>query len=287
MNLLSQRPVRAALTAVIIVVEAAVSFGQGNARGVVAREGFIEPAGGIIRVAAPYIDGQQPIVAELYKKEGDHVNAREILALLQNEPLLKAGYERSLAQQKIAEFALAKAQNDYPGARPAGGRKKTSASQLQEPDQEPVQVREARADLAIAASNVKYAQFKWQSSYIKAPTSGCVLAIHAKAGEAVGTQGLLELGNISQLFVTVEVPEKDISRIKKQDTAAIKTDAGFFSNSLTGEVTEISSVVTRESPAHDRIVKVKVKITNLSAKNTAALARYINGRVVVSIPGRP
>ena len=69
--------------------------------------GFVEPAGGIIRLSGPVSSGAAS-VAELKVKEGDDISKGQVLALLDNHASFKAAMEKSLTDVDIKKASLAR-----------------------------------------------------------------------------------------------------------------------------------------------------------------------------------
>ena len=97
-------------------------------------------------------------------------------------------------------------------------------------------VEAAEAARMVAAENVEL-------NIIRAPVLGQVLEVHAYPGEAISDQGLLEMGSGREMLVEAEVSVSDIGRVRIGAPAAITGDA--FPGTVTGRVTEITSLVTR------------------------------------------
>ena len=101
-----------------------------------------------------------------------------------------------------------------------------------------------REDLALAGNRIEAARAALKVvretvalNLIRAPVSGRILEIYAFPGEAVPTQGLLDLGSGRDMMVEVEVYVTDIDRVRLGAPAVVTGDA--FRESLTGEVVEI------------------------------------------------
>jgi HlyD family secretion protein len=84
---------------------------------------------------------------------------------------------------------------------------------------EDVAVAEAERDAARAA--VAEARAARDLAVLVAPIDGTVLAIHARAGERVGEQGVLELADLGALDVVAEVYETDLPRVREGAAAEV------------------------------------------------------------------
>jgi ABC exporter DevB family membrane fusion protein len=109
--------------------------------GGVAAQGRIVPSGGVLRIAAPTGASGQAIVDELLVKEGDMVEANQLLANLHGRALLQAQVDAALRDQNSASAALSEAQAAQAHA----------AAEIQ------VQITDLDGRTAIADANVKLA----------------------------------------------------------------------------------------------------------------------------------
>ena len=147
-----------------------------------------------------------------------------------------------------------------------------------------VDVRLARSRLDAAIADVAQAKADLEMSVVKAPSAGRVLEIHAREGEEVGPQGILELARTDQLYVVAEVYETDITRIKVGQQATIRGD--ILATEVTGTVETIGQQIDRGEVlpadpiefADARIVKVEILL-----HQGEAVAGLIHGRVAVTI----
>ena len=63
-------------------------------------------------------------------------------------------------------------------------------------------------DLVSAKANL-------DQTYVKAPQNGVIFDIYTPAGEVVSNDGIVELGQINQMYAIVEVYQSDVSKILK------------------------------------------------------------------------
>lgn len=149
-----------------------------------------------------------------------------------------------------------------------------------------VDVRVAELDVATAAASVRRAEVDLDSSRVRSPSAGRILKIHAHEGERIGTQGLLELGDVMQMQAIAEVFEADVSRLREGFRAVVKVDC--LSEPITGEIAEIGHRVARKvvltnDPVSDtdaRVVEVRIR---LAPSEIERVARLANARVEVNI----
>jgi len=131
----------------------------------------------------------------------------------------------------------------------------------------PTDVQFAEAQLQTAIVNVKKAEVDLDLAQVRAPIDGQVLKINSKIGEVVSqTNGLIDLGNTSQMYVVAEIYETDIGKIKVGQKATIESEA--FEGDITGKVDRIGLRIAKNDvlgtdPAAKtdvRIIEVKIKL---------------------------
>ena len=140
------------------------------------------------------------------------------------------------------------------------------------------QVEAQRQAIASAANQVDaqqavLAQTQKQLSYadLKSPLTGVVLSRQADVGDFVESGAtILELGDLSNLEVTVQVSELDISRLSVGQSASVRLDAFPGEGAITGQIKRISPVADSTS----RLIPVQVSVPNLNGKiGSGLLAR--------------
>jgi HlyD family secretion protein len=180
--------------------------------------GRIEPRNGVIRVAGP--SGASPVIAELLVEVGDRVEAGQVIARLDSHALRRAEEQRLRAELDNAKRELERTRRLARGA--AASDAKLDASELS--------VRVAEAGLAAARARVEL-------SLVRAPVTSQVLEVHARAGERIGPDGVVELGETDRMYAVAEVYETEISRVRAGQSATITSPA--LPGSARGEVERI------------------------------------------------
>jgi HlyD family secretion protein len=145
----------------------------------------------------------------------------------------------------------------------------------------------AQMEVKSAVTAVKQAKADLELTYIKAPRDGRILKIHAKAGEVIPSNGFVDIGKTSQMYVIAEVYQTDIQKVRVGQKTTITSTA--FSGKLQGTVRSIGWQVDKQSifslnPRSDtdrRIVEVKVSIDNPA--DSERVARLTNLQVDVAI----
>jgi HlyD family secretion protein len=148
----------------------------------------------------------------------------------------------------------------------------------------PVDVELARAELQEAIGNEARARAEDTASVIRSPADGRVLKVHARPGEIVGADGVLELAPVEPMYAIAEVPESDIARVRVGQRATISGAA--LAAPVQGTVERIAAKVLQNQlmpvdPANfsdARVVEVWVRVAD-----GAAVANLIHLRVNVVI----
>lgn len=259
----------------------------------VAALGRIEPLGGIIRVGAPSIPDavSGAVLKTLHVERGQDVAAGELLAELDTAAVSEARVAEAVAAVEIARRAARAAVSL---AEEACVRADTSARQsrrvadllsrglvsheeadLARSEAEAgaascaarrSEARVAESRIAAAEANLALHRAELQRSFVRAPVGGRVLDLHARPGELVGADGILELGRIDEMYAVAEVYETDIRHVRTGQRARVTSDA--LTTSLEGTVTRVRPKVNKldeigADPAalkDARIVEVEVRL---------------------------
>ena len=152
-------------------------------------------------------------------------------------------------------------------------------------DVRPVDVDLARSRVEVAITNLNRAQADLENALVRAPISGQIIKIQTDAGEEVGENGIVEMGNTAQMYVVAEIYETDIGQVRAGQTATI-TSSTFPGQSITGTVEQVGLAVNRNDvlssdPTADmdtRVVEVKIRLND-----SAAVSGLTNLQVNVAI----
>ena len=101
---------------------------------------------------------------------------------------------------------------------------------------------------------------------MKAPISGQVIAVHARAGERIGEAGILELGKTDEMYAIAEVYETEIGGVKVGQRARVSSPA--LAQPLGGTVRWITPKVGKAdvlgtdpaAKADARVVEVEIQL---------------------------
>jgi HlyD family secretion protein len=149
----------------------------------------------------------------------------------------------------------------------------------------PVDVQEAEAQIQSAVAAVGEAQADLELSLVRSPLNGQVLKVHIRPGEVIGSNGIAEIAQTSQMYAVSQVYETDIARIYQGQEAIVTTDI-LPGIKMKGVVDQIGLKVvqqdafsTNTSAETDRKV-VEVKVL-LNAEDSRKVAKLTNLQVQV------
>lgn len=146
--------------------------------------------------------------------------------------------------------------------------------------QQAKQIAAARASLAMARAELAMTE-------VRAPIDGRILKICVRPGERIGEDGVMEIGDTSEMYAVAEVYEADLPRVRLGQPAAVKLFTGA-GEEMQGEVAEIGMIVAKKDvlandPVADtdaRVVEVRVR---LNPEDARTVERLSNARVEVTI----
>lgn len=127
---------------------------------------------------------------------------------------------------------------------------------------------QAQIEVESAARNLQLAEAKLERTIIRAPSRGEVLRIITQQGEAVSSEGILEIGDTRQMYVVAEVYETDVGLVELGQPATITSRNGSFDDVLTGQVERIGSQIFKNNILDDdpaanadaRVVEVRIRL---------------------------
>lgn len=162
---------------------------------------------------------------------------------------------------------------------------------------------EDQTDVIVASRNLEAAQAELARarndlvrSTVVAPISGTVLNIHARPGQKPPTEGLMEMGDTSQMMAEAEIYQDRVSLVEVGQP--VELVAAALNQTLQGRVATIGLTVGRQGLLSDdtaantdaRVIRVMVELDE--ASSTIA-ARFTNLEVIARIdtdnqaPARP
>jgi len=237
----------------------------GSAR--IAALGRLQPRDGVRTIAGP----AQPVavVGRLFVDEGDAVAVDQLLARLDDADLRAARVER--AEVRLANAVAELARHE-----------KLSADRV---ISESLRDR-LRLDHDVAVADLRLARAELARVEVRAPIAGRVLSVHARAGERVGSDGILDLGETGAMYAVAEVYEADVGAVALGAAAEVSSTA--LPRPLHGVVEDIALRVRKQDvlgtdPAartDARVVEVEVR---LDEADVALAAGYTHLQVEVAI----
>ncbi|KAF3886344.1 MULTISPECIES: ABC exporter membrane fusion protein [Nostocales] len=141
----------------------------------------------------------------------------------------------------------------------------------------PVDIELAIAEVNDAIAEVNQAKKNLEQAYVRSPQNGQILDIHTRAGEVVSQDGIVEIGQTSQMYVVAEVYQSDINKVRLGQQVRVTSDS--FSKELQGKVDLIGLQVKRQSVVNTdpssnidaRVVEVHIRLDNASSTKAAKL----------------
>lgn len=168
--------------------------------------GRIEPKDGIRRIAGP----SQPsvVIAQLLVDKGDRVHKGEIIAVLDSFPIHQASVQRLQAELDNADDEWKR------------------NLQLSKDGIVSLSERESwETKVAMLKAQLRGAEVERALAQVRSPIDGEVLEVHARPGERVGPDGIVELGQTDLMYAIAEVYETDIGRVRVGQSATVTSPA--------------------------------------------------------------
>jgi len=209
--------------------------------------GRLEPRNGIRRVAGP--SRPTVVIARLLVDEGDRVSAGQPIAVLDSLRENEARAARAQVQVGNARRSFERVDTLV--------RQGVSSSAAR--DDAKVALDVAEADLAAARSAVDL-------DTVRAPVAGEIVAVHARSGERVGPDGIVEVAENDAMYAIAEVYETDVGRVAVGQRARLASPA--LAEPLTGSVDRIGRKVGRQTALDTdpiartdaRVVEVRIRV---------------------------
>lgn len=253
--------------------------------GTISATGKVEANADRIAHVSPRISGK---IVAVRASLGDSVSAGQALATLDSVELGEAlgRYHqsktrltlaqsnmdriKSLVEKKIAARKdILQAETDY----------KMAQSELNT-DQERLSL------YGVSASDLKDDNHKRPLLPVKSPISGIITEKHAIVGELSDpSRSLYTVADLSNVWVLVDINEKDLAKVRKGQTAVVTVGA-FPDLKLKGRVTYIADLVNEAT----RTVKARIEVANPGRKlkpemfATAEVALAADAATVLAVP---
>ncbi len=155
----------------------------------------------------------------------------------------------------------------------------------------PVDVMSAEVDIQSAIASLKRAEENLAQASIKSPQDGQILAVFARPGEVVGTNGIADLGQTTQMYGVVEVYQSDVNKIRVGQKVKIASNS--LPGELKGTVEKVGIQVKRQnvinadptSNIDDRIIEVHAVLDAASSQKAAKFTN-LQIKAVIDIDAR-
>lgn len=281
----------------VVAVVASVEAATPPKRGVAAL-GRLEPAGGVVRVSTPSMPDavSGAVLARLLVDRGSDVQAGQLLAEVDTAVIAKARVTEAqadletarrdaIATARLADEACvladvaartSKRKAELLGRGLASQEETELAKGNAEAGAASCKARRAAAGVAESAvvsaeARVARHRAELERCYVRAPFAGRVLDVHARPGEVVGWEGILEIGRVDHMLAIAEVYEADVRLVKTGQRAKVSSPA--LARELQGTVTRIRPKVQKMDQIGDdpaarkdaRIVEVEIRLDESKA----------------------
>ena len=226
--------------------------------------GRIEPLDGVYQLAGP---SEGSVVSEIRVQEGDFVERGQILATLDTYGIRKAEENAAMVGLDHARKVLDRQQ-----------------ALKQSSFQSEAAFDEATRDVELRQAELTAARARLARASVTAPVDGQVLSIHARAGERIGPNGLLELGQTQKMYVVAEVYETDIGQVQVGQVASASSTA--LAEPVTGSVERIGKIIGKNDVLDlDPVARMDSRVVEvfILLDEPAAVAGLTNLQVDVEI----
>jgi HlyD family secretion protein len=207
----------------------------------VAALGRLQPRDGVIRVAGPSLAAV--VVSRLLVDKGDRVEKGQVIALLDETAIREAAVAQVRAELANAKAELVRNEKLH--------QDEVISDSLRD---------QLRLRVAVARAELRRAEAELERCRVRAPFAGQVLEVHARDGERVGPDGILELGRTHEMYAVAEVYESDIGRVHLAQRASVTSPA-------------------LPRPLHGAVDRIGLEVGKLDALGTDPAART-DARVV-------
>lgn len=144
----------------------------------------------------------------------------------------------------------------------------------------PVDDEVAAEQVAVAEANVDRARAAVARLEVRARSAGTVLSIQTHAGEAIGSDGILRLGDLDHLIVVAEVSESGVGRI--EPGMAAKIEGPVLATTVAGTVSRIGLETRRQRrPSSDILVGRDARIVEVEVVPALPIPDVVGAEVTV------
>lgn len=139
----------------------------------------------------------------------------------------------------------------------------------------PVDIAAAQAEVNRTLAAAKQAKADLDRAYVRSPQDGVVFDIYTRSGEQVSNDGIVEIGQTSQMYAVVEVYQSDVSKVRPEQRVRISSNS--LPSELQGTVDWVGWKVQQQNiintdPSENidsRVVEVHVRLDEASSQKAA------------------
>ncbi|MBD0262185.1 MAG: ABC exporter membrane fusion protein [Tolypothrix sp. Co-bin9] len=248
----------------------------------------------VARVAAEKRNAQADVqrYETLYKQgaiSSQEVDKRRLSAETANQQLIEsqATQTRTIATLR-KQLVEAKANRDKTIATLQQQLVEAKATLNQTAEVRPTDVATSQAEIESAQASVEKIKAQLEQAYIRAPKAGQILKINTRAGETVGNEGIVDLGQTDQMYAVAEVYQSDINKVRSGQRVRVTGDS--LSGELQGTVDWVGMQVQRQNvintdPSENidaKVVEVHVQLNEASSQKAANLTN-LQVKVVIEL----
>lgn len=240
--------------------------------------GRVEPRSRVVVVS---YDGDGARIEDILVKDGQVVRKGDVIAVFGDLDQRQAKYAFAMAKvhQTAAKIQAEQSTesyltSEYKRMNELWNIGAISQSRFDEAErnlrQSQATVAALRAELASASADLNFSQKELSQGKLLSPMDGTILAIKARPGERVGSSGVVEMADLTQLDIVAEVYERDITRVKIGQKTEVKV-AGLREPFI-GEVRDIGFLIRKNDindtdPLADkdnRVVEVRITLDSVA-----------------------
>lgn len=152
----------------------------------IAAFGRLQPKDGVRTIAGPA--QAVAVVGKLFVDEGARVHAGDLLARLDDADLRAARVQRAEVHLANAKAELARHEKLHAD--------RVISESLHD---------KLKLEHDVAVADLRLARAEFDRVEVRSPIDGQVLTVYARAGERVGSEGILELGETGAMYAVAEV----------------------------------------------------------------------------------
>lgn len=193
-------------------------------------------------------------VKELYFEEGDYVKKDELIIIFDDEE--RNSILRNIEKQ---ELEIKKLKRDYKNSKALFDLGGSSLNEIED----------LEYDIRTAELSLDEYQEELEKTVeeIRSPFEGTITSMVAELNYRVNTEEeLLEIADLSNIVITADVPEYDISNVKIGQMVRIKPEVFEKKKTIMGKVTEIANISTESDSSSQAYVEVTIELESSEFK---------------------